>query len=122
MAFTTRSYENQRYIPFMAYTTKNSGALGESLAFNGPFLIGEIRAHFSVAFASVRDFIVSLSCAEGSAHNVTWLSQAMNGVQDLVVHYSEPLLFGSGDTLNLSFFQSTTNILGLNVIGWAVRN
>jgi len=122
MAFTSRYYENNRYIPFMFYATKASGALGEGLALTGPFMLGEVRVRVSAAFASVRDLICDLSCVEGSAHNVTLFSQAMLGVKDLVIHYSEPLQFGSGDTLNFSFFQSTTNIVGINVNGWAVRN
>lgn len=123
MAFTEEFHLPQRWSHFHFYTSgKANGAGTESISIGRLWKLQEIRLHFSTAFASVEDLVVRLSAVNGSYFNTLFLSQALNAVQDLWVHYSDPLLFFSDDQLKLTFsMKSNINGWGLEVIGWAVQ-
>jgi hypothetical protein len=113
----------QQWVDFAFFSSKAAGALNLSIYPGKKWRLKEVRIHNSVAFGSVRDFILAISSVKGSAHNNLLLSQAMNTVQDLIVYYSTPLNFLSGDHLNLSMYASIATVRGVSVHGqWAVSN
>jgi len=121
---TTVYRENQRWQEFSFFTSGGAdGVITDTIALGRPFLITDIRAHCSVAFASVEDLTVRISAYQGSAYNVAMISQAMNTVQDLFYQPSISLTFLSDDhvIINLSLV-SGANIVGINVNGWAAIN
>ena len=122
MAFTETFLQNQRWTQFSFFTDGGTdGAVTESLAPGKPFKLTEIRMHFSVAFASVEDFVLRLSAAQGSAHNAILISHALSDLTDFTWQPSIALEFQSDDHLVMGWSQvSGVNIGGLNVLGWAV--
>jgi hypothetical protein len=125
MAFTEVEYQPQRYFNFTYFVaTGANGVITESVAPGVKFKVDEIRVHCSSAFASAEDFTVGLVATQGSEHNITLLSQAMNGVLDVlwIADKANALPFLSDDTLSINLsLVSATNVVGINVIGWAVR-
>ena len=123
MAWDASEYlENSIYQLFSFYKTVAAGAaLSESISIGKKWKIHEIRIHFSVAFASVEDFVAYISATKGSAHNLTLLSYACNGSTDIILYYSSPRIFLSDDELVLTFSNSGSNVVGINVQGWAVQ-
>lgn len=107
-------------------TYDNTAVLSESIyPSNGrPFKITEIRLHLSVAMGSDKYFQVILSSVKGSAYNVTLISLNYKTSTDHIWYFSDisaPLVFLSGDTVNVLTSQlSTANVHGLQVNGWAV--
>jgi hypothetical protein len=64
---------------------------------------------------------VILSAAEGSAYNIILYSLNYNGSTDIFLHYSDPLMFVSDDSLKIvTSVLSVANYHGLEVIGWAI--
>jgi hypothetical protein len=123
MAFVAEFQENPRWTHFSFFASGGTnGAVSESLNPDGAqFRMTEVRLHFSVAFAAVEDFIVRLSSAHGSAHNITLISQALSGLTDYLWQYSQGLHCLSDDQLVMGWSQASgANIGGLNVQGWAV--
>ena len=98
-----------------------NGAIGEDFGPGKRFRVGEIRVHFSTAFASNEYLVAVLSAIKGSEHNVVLLSQACFMSTDIFIHYSNPLEFLSEDVLRIELSNvSGVNAIGINVIGWAV--
>lgn len=91
----------------------------------GIWAFKDIRVHLSVAHASIEDLTVYVSAAAGSAYNIYLVSQAMSDLKDYVfipdTGDEHGLIMQSDDQLvvNLSLV-SATNIIGINVNGWAV--
>lgn len=110
------------YDSFAAVATSTASGLSVTLNHSIIWKLAEIRLHASVAILSVADLVVWISSAKGSAYNTKLLSQALLSVQDMFVHYSEPLVFESGDHLRFAgtASASTSNVIGLQCIGWAV--
>jgi hypothetical protein len=82
----------------------------------------ELRLHFSTAIGSVVYLKCKISSIINSTLNTILLSQSLNGVQDLVLYYSAPMLFHSGDILRITASSiSVTNVVGIEAMGWAVR-
>ena len=126
MAFTGGYIAPQRWWEFDFYYSEDPATVGtdllqQTLAIGKLAKLREIRLHCSVAFASAQYLVVRLSEAQhGSAHNVTLLSYAMNGVQDLFIHYSDPIFLRSDDNLVVELSTSAANVIGIQLIGWAV--
>lgn len=123
MAFTEKYTQPQRWDHFEFYFSgKINGWEEQSLAPNIKFKINEIRLCFSTAFASVEDFVVRLSSLKGSVFNLIFVSQALNGVKDLLWQPSQELIFGSDDQIVFAgSMASNINEYGLSALGWAVR-
>jgi hypothetical protein len=121
---TTVYRENQRWEEFSFFTSGGTdGVITDTIALDRPFIITDVRAHCSVAFASVEDLVVRMSAYQGSAYNVTLVSQAMNTVQDVFYQPSISLTFLSDDHVIIGLsLASGTNIIGINVNGWAAIN
>lgn len=123
MAFTVQEYQQpERWTHFSFFTKQKAGSNVESLNPDGQFFkLEEVRLHFSSAFASSRDFTIRLSSIKGSEYNLTLLSQALSGIQDLLWQPDRPLVMLSDDQVVFSWTQvSDVNTLGLNVLGWGV--
>lgn len=111
-----------RYDEFHYFATgKVDGWEQQSINIGKRFKFGQLRLHLSSIFASVEDLTVYVSSINGSAYNFKFLSQALNGIQDLIVDFSE-YFFTSGDQMvfNASM-KSNTTTWGIEAIGWAVR-
>ena len=130
MAWDTREEPYNELFGFFSFykTFGADGVMEESITGGGSgeiegFILKSIRIHCSVAFASVEDFIVKLSDGiQGSSFNQTFISQAMNGITDYEYYPTDSMRFISGDELGFVMsLVSGTNIIGLNVQGWAVK-
>jgi len=110
------------YDSFANVAVSTASGLSVTLNHSVQWKLAEIRMHCSVAIASIADLIIWVSSAKGSAYNTKLVSQALLGVQDMFVHYSEPLIFESGDHLRFAgnASASTSNVIGIQCIGWAV--
>ena len=110
------------YDSFANVAVSTASGLSVTLNHSVQWKLAEIRMHCSVAIASAADLIIWVSSAKGSAYNTKLVSQALLGVQDMFIHYSEPLVFESGDHLRFAgnASASTSNVIGLQCIGWAV--
>jgi hypothetical protein len=124
MSFFEEIMSPERYWPMHQYKSHNlSGNSGivDNFAIAKKFQIADIRAHFSAAIASVLDLQIYISSILGSQYNTKLISQALNGVQDIFIHFSSPLQFNSGDTVKFSSpTVSVANKCGIEVFGWAV--
>jgi hypothetical protein len=126
MSFSEKYMDSQRWWDFDFYKAADPATAGtdlwqDTIAAGTPIKLRELRVHCSVAFASAQYLVIRLSDAQlGSAYNVTLLSYAMNGVQDLFVHYSDPIFFHSTDNLVIELSTSAANMIGIQAIGWAV--
>lgn len=104
-------------------STAGNGKISESIAPARKFKIEEIRLHNSVAFVSTEYLKVYLSAAAGSAHNLVLISIIYSNVTDYRYTEDPPGWFQSGDQLVIELSTvSGTNVIGLNVIGWAVSD
>ena len=134
MSWTRERIDNQLY-NFFSFYSKNGvggadGSISEEITGGDAgetehFRITELRMHCSIAIASTedQDLIVHLTAKQGAAHNITFLSQAVNGIVDFLWTPDEPLQFVSGDTLSVWLsVNSGTSEIGLNVQGWAVAS
>jgi len=123
MAFDEVYIQPQLWDHFSFFkTTGLDGTLSETVAPEKKFKLAEIRAHFSVAFVSVEYLKAYISAAKGSEYNTVLLSYLVSGSTDIFIHYSDPLLFLSDDHLVFELsLVSGTNVIGLNVVGWAVQ-
>jgi hypothetical protein len=84
--------------------------------------LAELRLHFSTALISDATLAARISSVKDSSINQRLLSQQLSNAQDVIIHYSDPLLFFSGDALVITTSTiSVTNLVGLEAIGWAVR-
>ncbi len=124
MSFTQEVTSPERYWPFHFYAGAGilvNSTLVETFTFAKKFRVADIRTHFSVAIVSAIDYMINVSSINGSAYNTKILSQAINGVQDIFLHYSSYLQLNSGDYLNFeTSLISTANWFGIDVYGWAV--
>jgi len=124
MAFTESFFGPHNWQHFNFYKTAPGSVLSfitESINISAPWKLQELRLHFSTAMGSVKYLNIRVSSVGGSALNTILLSQDLNGVQDLYLHYSDPMLFFSDDQLVITTSViSVANWYGLQVIGWAV--
>lgn len=127
MAFTIEEYiQYKRWDRFHFFET-----IDTSLPFTGdtesvnptiPFMIQEVRLHWSTAFVSAESIKMYLSSIKGSAYNILLFSHLMTNSTDIRYYYSAPLPFLSDDQIVLSLSNiSHANTLGIEVIGWAAR-
>jgi hypothetical protein len=123
MSFTETYLDPQRWTEFSFFATGGvDGAISESVAPGKPFKIHEFRIHNSIAIASAGDLVIRLSAAQGSAHNMVFISKAMLGSTDYWLLFSNPLIFQSDDQIVVTYsMKSAVNVMGINVVGWAVR-
>jgi len=121
MALSGDYTQRQSWEYFSFYATGN-GAMSESFAPGEVFVLNEVRLTLSVAFASVRDFIITLSASPSAIYNHKFVSQAMNTVRDFLYVPSASFVFASNEVLNFSMFQSSAIVWGLQITGWAVND
>jgi hypothetical protein len=126
MAFTGDEIQYKRWDMFHFYdasiAVNSLVGLSTSLVFSVLWKLAEVRMHFSTALISDMTLRVRLSSIKNSSLNTILVSQAMVGVQDLAIHYSDPLLFFSEDCLIATTSTiSVANLIGIEAIGWAVR-
>jgi len=126
MAFSGDYIQYQRWDQFHFFDSSvavdSVGPINASLIFSVLWKLEEMRFHFSTAVISVVYLKLKMSSIKNSSMNTILLSQSLNGVQDLTIQYSNPLLFYSNDTLIIiASTISTGNLLGMEAIGWAVR-
>jgi hypothetical protein len=115
--------DNERFRPEQYYAFYGvNGAIADSFNPGRVWKLQEIRAHLSVPFVSAEVLLVRVSSVLGSQYNVVLHSANLSNTQDLFLHYSEPLLFLSGDQLVFELSMvSGTNVIGLQFNTWAAR-
>lgn len=122
MAFSELTQPVSRMQYFIYYTDGNSD-MDEDLAPEKAFELDSVKLHLSVANASVVDFIMTLSSILGSAHDCTYLSQAMEGLTNVFWLVERPMIFLYGDTINFGLSMVTgTNHWGLQIQGWYITS
>lgn len=91
--------------------------MDEDWTWNGTFKIGELRVAFSGVCSNDIYLRVYLSSVQGAVHNLLLLSYFLNNSQYYRWEPSaQPMLFLSGDTLQVSCI--TLNKWALNISGW----
>lgn len=124
MAFTEYRFGPHRWqhFSFFANGSAVTSFINETVDIGvKPWKLAEVRLHFSSVMGSVKYFILRLSSIIGSSHDAILYSGDLNGVQDLIIQYSDPLLFMSGDKLHVWMSViSVANEYGVQVTGWAV--
>jgi len=123
MAFTEVYYQPERWTEFHFFASGGAdGAISESVNPGVRWKLKEIRVRLSVAFASVEDLTVRISATQGSAYNHFLKSEAMNGIKQKWYTYdSDGLTFQSDDQMVIALsLVSGQNIIGIEVLGWAV--
>ena len=113
-------YARLDYRLFFASQAAAGGSMFEDINLSYAFELDRIRLHMSGAHGSVEDFTVVLSHHRGSYFNQNILSQAMNGVQDVLYQADPPARINRGDTIHFSMVASAANPWGLEVSGWAI--
>ena len=84
--------------------------------------LGELRLHLSTVIASAVYLVVRTSSVNNSSLNHIWTSLIASNARDIVLNFSTPALFFSGDHLVVTMGSlSVTNIAGVEITGWAVR-
>jgi hypothetical protein len=127
MPINTGDYiQYKRWDEFHFYETSvavnSTAGINTELQISVLWKLAELRLHFSTALVSDMTLAARISSIINSSLNQRLISQAMVGVQDLTVHYSDPLLFFSNDTLLVTTSTiSVTNLVGIEATGWAVR-
>lgn len=123
MALTNEYVGNQRYHDEIYYGFYGEdGTIGDSVAPGAIWKLKDIRIHASVAFVSVEYLVMYISAALGSAYNTKIYSANFSDTEDLFIHYSDPLLFLSGDQIVFELsMASGTNIIGFQFQTWAAR-
>ncbi len=109
-----------RYFTFFATAGAAGVTMGEDFAPGFAFRLDKVRLHLSTAHVSIVDFMVWISHHIGSQYNQNLISQAMNGVRDVMYHPDRPITYHDTDTLRFSLILSAANIYGLEVSGWAI--
>ncbi len=128
MAITSGDYiQYQRWDQFTFYEASialNSvSGINTYIGFSVLWKFEQLRLHFSTAVISDLTMAVRLSSARASSLNARLLSQQLSNAQDLILDYtSNALLFCSNEQLLITTSTlSVTNLVGIEVVGWAVR-
>jgi hypothetical protein len=88
---------------------------------SGIWKLEEVRLNCSAACGSNKYFQMYLSSGKGSYYDIMMYSYNMIGSTEILVRYSNPLIFLSDDTLEIMTSQiSVAFTYGLTAIGWAV--
>jgi hypothetical protein len=115
-------YDRKTQFTFFA-ANGDDGILEKTIDIGKRWELKEIRVRCSSAFASTEDFIVATSQSGNlsTIFNMTLLSYAIIGSQNLWVDYLDPLVFESDEKMIFTLScKSGANELSLRVIGWAV--
>lgn len=124
MAFTEEFFGPHRWREF-TFGAKGSAVtsfINETVSIAHKWKLAEVRLHFSTAMGSVKYMTMNISGSDTS-YNTKLYSASLNGVQDLIIHYSAPLTFNSDQRLLIATsVLSVANQYGLQVIGWAVAD
>jgi len=125
MSYTEQETAPQRWTNFhffkqhtiaLPYTGDTDGVI-----FSVPWQLGEVRVHWSTAFASGEAMKVFISSVKGSYFNTLIFSTDMSAIQDYRVTFSD-MYFFSDDHLVVYFSNvSHVNVAGIEFIGWSVR-
>jgi len=94
--------------------------MSENFAPSFAFELEKIRLRLSGAHASVVDFMAYVSHHLGQHYNQNLISQAMNGVKDVLYQPDPTLKFAEGDVIHLSMYYSAANIYALSISGWCI--
>ena len=120
---TYTTYSRQKHFAFF-YSTGSTATTASTLLMTFDpkfdFELEKIRLHLTVAFPSVRDFMVRLAHHLSTAFNQNLMSQAMNGIQDVMWHPSATLKMCYGDVMSVSFMHSAPGFIGIEFSGWAI--
>ncbi len=120
-------YQYMRWDQFNFYEASvalnSTVPLNTEIGFSVLWKFEQLRLHFSTAVISDLTLTVRLSSIRNSSLNARLLSQQLSNAQDLILDYtSNALLFNSGEALIITTSTlSVTNLVGIEVIGWAVR-
>jgi len=126
MAFAGTLYNYERWQEFDYFVTvgdADTGAVSESLPKKKKkrWLLKEARIKFSSAYASVEDFVITISSILGSYYDQKVVSQALNGIENYLIQFDSVINMSASDTINVTMsMKSGTNIAGIQLIGWAV--
>jgi hypothetical protein len=126
MAFTEKylPVAKQRYFTFFASDGDAAAAwndtMDEQFSPDFAFILDKVRLHLSTVHVSVVSFVVTVSHHIDSAYNEILISQAMNGVKDVVYQADPNRYFHQGDTLSCAMAMSAANVYGLEISGWAI--
>lgn len=119
-------YQRLKYFTYFFTAGSAVGAadtdstMSENFVPSFAFELEKIRLRLSGAHVSVVDFMVYISHHLGDHFNHNLISQAMNGVKDVLYQPAPTLRYHQDDVIHFSMVYSAANIYGLSVSGWCV--
>lgn len=90
-------------------------AIAMTVAPTVAFQIEEVRVHLSAGGAAT-DLTITVDSAAGAAYDVVLLTQAMNGVSNLVFQPTRPYVFSAGDEIDIAYANGGAATYGVEVI------
>jgi len=126
MAFSTPTYLPIARLKYFIYNATGGSAAAtdstiiEYLTMSHAFELDKIHVKLSSPHASVVDLMIYVSNYLNSYYNKELVSQAMNGVKDILFQADPTLIFESGDTIHMSMIMSAANHYGFEISGWAI--
>ena len=79
----------------------------------------EIRVHLGAGGAA-GDLTATVDAAAGAPYDVVVLTQDMNGTTDVVYQPTRPIIFNSGDELDIAYSNTGAATYGLEVVYSAI--
>ena len=119
-------YTRQRYFNYFFTAGSAVGAaatestMSENFAPGFAFELEKIRLRLSAAHVSVVDFMAFVSHHSGEHFNHKLVSEAMFGVQDVLVQFNPTLKLYDGDVIHFSMVYSAANIYSVECAGWSI--
>jgi hypothetical protein len=122
MALTKTDLDYQRWRNFNYFESGKADGFSQISVNPGkPWMLRQVRIHFSSVFASVEDLVLQISSINGSYFDHLLVSRAMLSADTYIVGWdSDVLLLFSDDYLNINLsMKSNVNGWGIEVLGWA---
>jgi hypothetical protein len=83
------------------------------------FQIEEVRVHLSAGGAAT-NLTITVDSGTAAAYDIVLLTQAMNGVTDLVWQPDRPYIFSAGDEIDIAYANGGAATYGVEVIYSAI--
>ena len=122
--FSTKEYtlpQRWKLFQFFGFGGAVTSFVSHAVAMSTLWKLEEVRLNFSAAIGSDKYFQMYLSSGKGSYYDIMLHSANVNGSTEILLRYSNPLIFLSDDTLEIqTSVISVATTYGLQAIGWAV--
>lgn len=122
--FSTKEYtlpQRWKLFQFFGFGGAVTSYVSHAITMSNLWRLAEVRVCFSAACGSNKYFQMYLSSGKGSYYDIMLYSLNINNSTEIFLHYSDPLVFLSDDTLEIqTSVISVAFTYGVQAIGWAV--